>query len=535
MAFCGIGAFLAAPLLVGAPISRIFLTRNTRKKNTGWLEAYVIGLLSLFALFLFVFAVGLKLDVELDGLEKLFFVPTALLSFGGLIFLIVDRKRFMVEKLTSKKEWLWIGAAVLVAFVSIFLTIPAFCTDDTFELVRTTIKVRILYKNASLTGMISSAGVSGFVKVYIMPMFLACMCDFFKIDVSIFAVSVVQPVIIVCNLYLVRRISKYFTRNNTSFMLVYIAVLIAGTVIPKTIIPTTTGFVLLRDGYTGYSLAWGVALPAVALALIEGKYLLAVIMAASTLGLVRLENAFECIKHPVNTFQLMNLAGKLAVLYILAGMYCFLFHSERKGKKFMPLLLCGPALIATAYVDILEKISSKKNQIVLTASAIVILLACANFNTFEGANFAFNLNHLDRNAVNIVRSVEQSFAGTGKIPVVWAPDEVAGNVRIVSANVRLPYAKTEWNAMICRTNFEDSPALINSYKRLMADIVNGTQYYELSSTYDKTIESLEDLGVNTVVLPSNSTLVVTAVEKELLKKGFAKECVMGGYIIYIKK
>ena len=380
MAVCGICVFLIAPILFGALILGIL-----REKTLGYLKMYALGFLSLFVLFLGVLLIALKLDFDLYKLEKVYFLLTAACAIIGIPFLLINKRKLIKPEINKRFLWVIIPATALGLYSYVYLA-PSILGNDTWEVVSTTIAHGSLYEYSSMTGRLMTAGVPIWNKILVLPMFIACMCDFFNIPVRLFLSFVIPVVIYILNLSLVWAIGKEIKiKNMEYYMLLYMLLLMCGTYLPVNGIPSTAGYVILREGYTGYSVAYGIALPISVYLLLKQKYLLLTVPAASLLGLLRLDRIFFAIKTPFQSFCDMNEGGKLFALFVTAIIINVFLIFNKKEKSAWRLILCPEVFIANTIQEFLKIFKGRKDRIVFNAGICIIILSACVFAPFEGA------------------------------------------------------------------------------------------------------------------------------------------------------
>ncbi len=381
MTVCGICVFLIAPILTGALILGIF-----REKTLGYLKMYALGFLSLFVLLLGVLLVALKLDFDLYTLEKVYFALITFLSLLGIPFLFIN-KRKLIKPEMNKRFLLVIIPATALGLYSYFYLAPSILGNDTWEVVSTTMAHGTLYEYSSMTGRLMKAGVPIWNKILVLPMFIACMCDFFNIPVRLFLGFLLPVTVYVLNLSLVWIIGREIhIKKMEYYMLLYMLLLMCGTDLAANGIPSTAGFVILREGYTGYSVAYGVALPLISYLLLKKKYLLLMLPAASLLGCLRLDRIFFAIKTPFSSFSDMNEGGKIFGVFVATVIINVFLSFYKKEKCDWRLVFCPEAFISATLEGLLKVFEKRKERIAFNIGACLIILSVCDFSPFENSN-----------------------------------------------------------------------------------------------------------------------------------------------------
>ncbi len=499
---------------------------NSEMRGLNPVFTYISGLLTLIFLFLCVHLVGLKLDVDLKGLEKLFFVPAAVLSLLGIPALIIDAKNLRNGKTSSVKHLdaapsdithssvasinatserrntpaaafrkttlLFIIPAVLLGVVSYFLFAPSYVNDDTWEVVSTTVYHGTLYEYSAMTGEAVVKGFPIFYKVYIIPMLYSCLCDFFNLPQRLLLGFLMPSILLFCNLNIIYAISKECkVKNKPVFMLLYMLLLMAGTYLPDNAIPATVGYALLREGYSGYAYAYALAIPFSVLLFIKKKHLSSVVSLAPILGLVRLDRIFYALKEPVKTYVSINTAGKLIGLYLVAVLILIIIRKLKNEKTPKPLFFLPITLIAYAGEKILTIIDGKRAKVLYLLSLSFIIFAAGNFTLYGDAE-------LLSTELSFEESVKEELKDYSDTEIkIWASEDFMAASRRILPNIRVLYGRDDVSNMMIGLDYEDPSEHVldfsNSYKNMHAA---KDFFYESEFTTEEALSEAYKEGVD---------------------------------------
>lgn len=453
MIVLGILVMLFAPYFVGACMITIF-----RERNAGHVNVYVTGLLSLFVFFLGFLMLALKLDLGIARLERYYFSFISILCLIGAIFSF--KRRGEREKISKAGLWVMVPAALLALFSFVYLS-PSIINDDTWETVTTTIFTGKIHEVSALTGRDMVAGLPIFNKIYVMPIYIACMCDFFNIPVRLMMQFLLPFIAYTCNLMLVYKISKELkVKNKNCFLLIYMLLLMAGTYLPKTGVPSTVGYALLREGYSGYAFAYGVAVPAMILLLYKKRYIHAAFVSLSILGLVRLDRVFfTIVKEPLKTFGFINDSGKIMIVYLVCVLAWIFIERKSNHSKMAWMTLAMPTVfISYIVVSILDRIYDKKRRIVYLLGVSVIILSTVSFMPFKDAETLKETLQYERFAKETLAQND----AYGKI--IWADDKLMATARRVEPSVKTLYSRSSISDYMQGLYFEDESYAWDYYK-----------------------------------------------------------------------
>lgn len=425
--------FFAVPYLLGSALILTFGERSTKAYVT-----YVYGLLSLFVFFFIDLLIALKADYNLEQLAHLCIITIVATVLASCPLLVIRFKKYGFPTYEwSKRVYTWvIPAAVLGVFAFLFLQ-PYYGNDITVETAMTTLKTGKLYESSALLGTPMEAGLPIFNKIEIMPMLYAMLSLAFRVPVFVLTTYASPILCFVLNLCLMWEMSRFLVseERRSLFMLLHLLVLLSGAYLSDIAIPVTAGFSILREGYSGYAWAFGVVAPAVILTILEKHYTLTGIITFSLLGLFRWDRLFFTVKEGFRNYHLMNSAGKLWIIYLLALSWWLVRRAMGK-RETIPPLWSGSALISSTIVELYEMIGQKKTCLF---GAVFILLSCANFRPFADAKFVFS-------KPSVSYELEEQ--------VVWAPKEIMEVARREDASIYPAYARDLYDKNLIGVNFE---------------------------------------------------------------------------------
>lgn len=513
--------FLVAPFFCGALITALF-----RAKEASVLEKYVAGFLFAMLYLLTSVLAALKLNQNLDGLSKIYVLPLTALAVAGLLveILLKARKKATLLKKNENEEairasssfaqtiksnygYLWfLIPAVLIGAYCILGLEPSFANDDTWEVVATTIKRGTLFEYSSMTGKLSTAGYPIFYKVYVIPMFYAILQHTFGLEMW-FTGGILLPIVIyICNLAIVSKIAP--KEHKTKFMLVYLFVLYAGTYLPECGIPMTIGFPVLRQGYSGYAIAYGIAIPFALYLLMQKKYFFAAAALVPIAGLVRIDRIFFCIvKTPMKALRDLNGAGKLAGVYLFAAavlIYIAVYQKKRYDWRHFLIPSIGMAYGITEISKLIE--GTKKKRIYYFGVAIIIW-ATNNFRILYGAVPAENIKKTDLALEETLSTLESRY---GEV-ILWSDQETMSKARRISGTVKTFYGRDDADVTMAGLDYEPEFTDVREYRNFMTNTCTNTPFLTVYVIEEEMHQALADEEVNVILIPhtGNSEIIET--------------------------
>lgn len=519
MAVAGILLFVISPLLAGALITFIL-----REKNAGMLETYLAGFLSLFAFFLACILVALKLDMPLSGLAKIYLYPVAVISLIGIVIIAIrQRKLFRLEK-PAKDILLFVIPAVFIWAYSYLLLYPSVVNDDTFEIVLESITTDSVYLYSSMTGKLMEAGLPIFNKVYVMPMFISVFCGFFGISAEVFAGYILPSVLFVLNCAIVYKLAKELkVLSKSLFMLAYLMVLMAGTYLPTRAIPVTTGYALLREGYSGYAVAYAVLIPFVLYLCVKKRYVYAVLMAMPIVGLVRLDRIFYACVAPIETYKSINSAGKLLGLYFIA--LCVFAVMRAKKKERVPVATAfAPGILIAFMAELLvESVKEKKARTVMLLCIAVIIYAGGSFTSFTDAKTRSEVTEYRSEVAAALDTLDMSGS------TIWASQEFLSEVRFIDSDVYTIYGRDDYTQMLSGLDYEKKSDNTEDYRNGFMNLISVNTFYPIELTMEEIMEEASK-EADYLILPienDNPNLLMF-----LSDSGYTYETANEKYMIY---
>ena len=471
MAVVGILLIVAAPLLFGVGISCRF-----RERNVGCFKGYLVGFLSLFAMLFIETLAMLKLDLSMQAFEWIVVGTLVGMAILGTVLLAVKRPGFERPKFTAHMLYFLVPAVLLFMYSYLYL-VPSLANDDTWEIVSTSLAKGSVYEYSAMTGKLMEKGLPIFNKIYVMPLLYIVMADFFDVPVAVSAGLLIPAIVYVLNLSIAYAIGKKINvGDNSYYMILYMLVLIAGTYLPSFGVPVTVGYTLLREGYSGYAVAYGVVIPTAVLLLLNKKYVWAVIAMAVNAPLVRIDRIFFALTRPIESARAINTAGKVAALYIVAVAVSLIIAALKKCEvKWQVLLL--PATFVAYMSETLKNFAKEKHgHIWYSVSMAVIILATVNFRPFDDAETRAMQRETEK-------AVEATLKELKPGKIVWAPEEFMATARRIDGNVVTLYGRDDGNTLMAGLDYEAGVEMADEYRSTLKNIASG--YYHYLTKYDE--------------------------------------------------
>ena len=520
---------LAVPHFIGLSLIRILGERD-RRGPVSW----VLGVLFLFVCFLGCLLIALRKDYSLEALARLFGIVTASLTVGSLPVFILSLKKEGVRAPSFEKEYLiWIVPSIIIGIVSVFITGINYISDIAMETVRTTLYENSLYQVSALLGTKMEAGLPIFNKIEIMPMLYAVISSDLKVD-PFFTMEILSPLLVyTANIIIMWEISKKaivssdrikdVKKARTVFMLTHLCMLLAGLYLPGFATPVTSGWPILRQGYSGYAWAYGVAVPMMILMMLDKRFILAGVSISSVLGLVRWDRIFYVLKDFFTNYKEMNSVGKLWIIYVLAVLW-WLKRSWKNKEKHPEILLSGSALISLSVTDVYEFLGEKRSLAVF--SWLVILTA----------GFAFPYTHL-KEAKDDNGLAYSYIAATVGVPettssediVIWAPEEAMRALRRHSAELAPVYSRDLYDEYLVGVNYEEEDEEAKKLYEIMSVIEKLTEYSDTEAIKEKILTNGKLRDVDVILLPSEN--LREDIYMTLVRLGFTRTEEVNEYVM----
>lgn len=495
---------LGVPYILGTAFT-IILGERTLRGPLRW----VIGVLSVFVCFFASLLIELKLHGTLNDLTKLFGIILTAFTAGSVPTVLYGfAKKELRFQNFDKKILVWVIPAIVLGAFSVFVLNSSYVNDVTVETVRTTLYTGKIYEYSSLLGTRMEAGLPIFVKIEIVPMFYACICNAFHIDILVLTGTVVPAITYTAHIFIMNEISAYAVKekHRSLFMIFHLLLLLAGTYLPDNAIPVTIGRPLLMQGYSGFAWGFGVLVPLIILVCLQKRFCLAAFLVIPLTGLIKTDRFFFAAVEGLSSYLTMNLAGKLFALYVFSVVFQLI--RKKNEKTPLPLYFLGSSLIAKSLVDAYEYIGEKKS---FAISAGLLIMACCSFLPFKGATFAFDKEEID------IASIK----GDESEVTVWAPRDIMENVRLYDASVRPVYGRDLFNpTMLAGINFEPYSEDSEDLLKMMTTMEVYTDDY-VDSIYCPALKVNRELEkVDVIMLPADT--LSEKIEETLVSRGFTK-------------
>ena len=497
MAIVGILLIMLAPLLFGVGISCRF-----RERNVGCLKGYLVGFLSLFAMLFIETLAMLKLDLSMQMFEWIAVGTMAGMATVGAILLIVKRPGFARPKLNAHMLYFLVPAAMLFMY-SYFYLAPSYVNDDTWEIVSTSLAKGSIYEYSAMTGKLIEQGLPIFNKIYVMPLLYITLADFFDVPMAVSAGLLIPAIVFVLNLAIVYAIGKKLeVADRSYFMIVYMLVLMAGTYLPSFGVPVTVGYPLLREGYCGYAVAYGVVIPAAVLLLLNKKYVWAIVAMAVNAPLVRIDRIFFALMSPIKNVRAINTAGKIAAVYVVAVVAALVLATVKKQRvKWQVLWLPG---VFVAYMsETLKNFAKEKHGHVWYSVGIaVVILATVNFQPYNDAVTRSEQKQAEESVKATLEDIKP-----GKI--VWAPEEFMEIARRIDGNSVVLVGRDDNNSYMAGLDYEAGEEMAQEYRHTLNNIAIGRYVYVTKYDEEYVVQKALEAGAYYMVLPDGNGYKVT--------------------------
>ena len=499
MAIGGILLFVAAPFLFGVGISC-----KRRERNVGYLKGYLVGFLSLFAMFFIETLAMLKLDLSLKTFEWMVVGTLAAMALAGLCLLVIKRPGLAGPSFEARMLYFLVPAVLLFAYSYCYLS-PSFANDDTWEFVATSVAKGSVYEYSAMTGKFMENGLPIFNKILAMPLLYVVLADFFGISVNVSAGVLIPALVFVLNLAIVYKIGRELEVSNLPYyMILYFLILMGGTYLPGFGVPATLGYPILREGYSGYAVAYGVVIPAALLLLLKKKYFGAVVTLAMTAPFIRIDRVFFAAMNPIDSASAVNTAGKLIGIYVLAVAAALILRANAKEKiKWQALLI--PSVFMAYICEKLKNRLNKKHEIIWYSIGVtVVILASVNFESYKDAQ-----NYFERNAEEAKVFECLTELGDG---LVWGPIEFVSVARRLDGNIETLFGRDDNNPYMAGLDYENDEEMALEYRSAIYNVASGRYFYVTYHDTDYMVESAAAEGVKYVVLPTEEGYTVKRME-----------------------
>ncbi len=500
MAIVGILLLLTAPLLFGVGISC-----KSGERNVGCLKGYLVGFLSLFVILFAEILVMLKLDISLKVFEWIVAATLATMAVVGALLIALKRPGFARPQLEKRMLWFLVPAVLIFVYSYCYL-VPSFANDDTWEFVATSVAHGSVYEYSTMTGRLMTAGLPIFNKIQVMPVLYVVLADFFGISVNASAGLLMSAIVFVLNLSIVYAIGRELEVSDSSyFMILYMLILMGGTYLPNFGVPVTLGYPILREGYSGYAVAYGVVIPAALLLLLKKKYLWAVAALATSVAFVRIDRVFFTVAHPFKSFTEMNTAGKLVGIYVVAVAAALVFRAVKGvSVKWQGLLI--PAVFVAYITEKLKNCLKKKSEFIWYSVGVsMIILSAVNFEPYEDSVTYFERNRAEAGVEACIPEIKDG--------LVWAPVEFVSVARRLDGSIETLFGRDVNNPLMAGISYENDGEMGWEYRNAIYNVALNKYAYVTRYDTDYIVQAARKAGVKYVVLPSEAGYTVKRMEE----------------------
>lgn len=522
MAVVLFAAMLIIPYLCGKTVTFI-----TGDKEAEPVSVYLQGLITIFLWFFVILLIALKLDWNLNRLAVISMLPVLAPTFFGLLFALKGKDYKLFVNIGIKdKLFLIIPSAVLGIF-SIFFLDCSFANDATPEIVRTTLENGSLYVYSALDGNLMENGLPIFNKISIIPMFYAVLSRIFSVDISVI-IGLIMPIFTYfINVVLAYKIIKTVVKGKHVyiFFYAYLLLLVSGTFLPGIAIPVTSGFVLLRQGFTGYTWAYCVV-SLFALYLFRRKQAVrGVICLVALIGLVKLDSIYYAFLSFKESYTSIGLSGKLWIFFLCCILYNIYIAVIDKDKFRFEFLLSGSLFIAYTIISVYEKYiedKPKQRRICFLAWMAIAALASVSFFPFKGAHFTASFDGVPKevkNSLDFLSSWHESEIPEGRKLTFLAPKEYMYVARRYTSLVSPVYKRNVIEPLLTGYDYENEAEgakdLVVAIDGIMSDYAD----YSEDDVYCAIVSNTLLDNIDVIVLPAEANITGT-LRITLRNKGF---------------
>lgn len=532
MPVIGLLLLLVLPILYGSFFMRVF-----KEDNPKWTVVYASGFITMILALLASVLVALKLDANLEKSSLIYMVVLgagALVSLPAYVLNIIQKKMPKIA-FSFSKDMLWfLIPAILVGLAVAFVYVPSVSNDNTWEIVSTTLATERIYEYSSMTGKPMELGVAGlpiFNKIYVMPLFYTYMAKVFHIDFWLLGGIVIPAIVYVVNLSLIYLIAEEIVpiSKRPFFMIVYLMILLAGTYLPMGGIPVTIGYAVLREGYCGYAVCYGVLAPLFLYWVIKEMRISAWIMAFSVFGLIRLDRVVYGIKEPIKSLADINTSGKLMALYLGAILVALILTVNKKEKIKWIAFLIPSVAISMMITKMKSYIEGKGKNLVYWLGISFIIFSCVIFRPLYDASPSTGITKQDENVRACLEKISES------VPQInlWAYEDFMFEARRVNGNVLTLYGRDDMNVTMAGSDYEPVSEYVSDYSMFTKNKSFWVDYLILEHSDIEVVEAAYKEGVNVIVLPQGSNR--EGYEATFETVGYAFSFETDEYIVYVRK
>lgn len=533
MPVIGLLLLVIVPLFYG--ISVCILLKN---KDAKWVTIYASGLLMMILVALFSVLAALKLDANLQKASKLFLILIILgvaVSIPFAIYGILSHKLPSIKIDLNKKDLWFVVPAILLGLAVCFVYVPSIANDDTFEIVSTTLANGRIYEYSAMTGQMMEQGTAGlpiFNKIYVMPLFYSMLCHIFGLKMWMLGGMIIPAIVYVINICLIYEISVELFVDKASrrfFMIVYMLFLMAGTYLPTSGIPVTVGYAVLRQGYSGYAICYGIMLPLVMYLLLKRHILQALLMSLSVLGTVRLDRIIFRLREPFDSLRNVNSAGKLVGLYLIAVIAAVVWVYTYKGKINWLAFLLPSVAVSMMFTLVRSKIEGRKNNLIFSLSTALLILSCVLFRPLYDAEITPSFTKENKNYKECLTNIKAECTDV----TLWAYEEFMFEARRLDGSIKTLYGRDDMDGRMVGLDYEEVPDLAEDYSKFIKNKSYWVDYLELEHSEDAIMKGATSYGVNVIVLPGTANK--EAYEELFAKYGYMYAWEMNSGVVYIRR
>lgn len=532
MPVIGLLIILVLPIIYGTFISRVF-----KDDNPKWTVFYASGFLAMILALLVSTLAALKLDANLEKASLIFMAVLgagAIVSFPFFLLTIIQKKMPKVKIQFLKNNLWFLIPATIVGVATVFLYVPSVVNDNTWEIVSTTLATGRIYEYSSMTGKAMEMGTAGlpiFNKIYVMPLFYTYFAKVFHLDMWLLGGIVVPLVVFTINLSLVYLVSLEVVSDNNRpyFMLAYLMILLAGTYLPSGGIPVTVGYAVLREGYSGYAICYGILAPLFLYWMLKGKRIRAWIFLFSGFPLVRLDRIAYAVKEPVKSLREVNSSGKLIALFLAALMAAVMLTVNKKEKIKWTAFIVPSVAISMMITRLKNYIEGKTKIVVYSLGISFVIFSCVIFRPFYDADYAKGITKQDEGVRDCLLIISETVSDVN----IWAYEDFMFEARRVNGMVKTLYGRDDMNVTLAGVDYEPVSEYVSDYAIFMKNKTYGIDYLIQEHSDMEVVEAALKEGVNTIVLPQGSNR--EGYEATFETVGYAFSFETDEYIVYVRK
>lgn len=532
MPIIGLLVIIILPIIYGAFISVLF--KNTESR---WSVLYASGFVAMILALLVSTLVALKIDANLHIGSLIYF---AILGIGALVslpFVIISIRQKKMPKLAfnlDKRNLFFLVPAVILGIIAIFVYVPSYINDNTWEIVTTTLYSGSIYEYSSMTGKAMELGTAGlpiFNKINVMPLFYSYFASVFGLDMWLLGGIVVPAIVYIVNLSLVYQIAKEIVPSidKAFFMVLYMIIMMAGTYLPIGGIPVTVGYAILREGYSGYAICYGILAPLILWWILKKRYMSAVILGTSFVSLVRIDRIVYAILEPIKSFTQINMAGKLVAMTLVSFIAAVILKVVKKEKIRWEIFMIPSLGISMVATKIKCFMNTRTKKLVYCLGLSVIIFSCVIFRPFNDASVAHTITKQNDEMKVCLDMIKSE---VGEI-YLWACDDFMYEARRLDGSVKLLYGRDDLNITLAGVDYEPQSEYIADYRKFVLNKSYNVDYLDSVYSDEEIVANACLEGVNTFVLPLGAGK--ERYESLLAEYGFKQITLLSDYLVYVRK